>query len=210
MAESFALHVLPPRQRKTLKKLIADDLCAGFYLAGGTALALQLGHRRSIDFDLFSPEPFDAAKKVRDLDSSGAFELFHQDKDTVNGSLDGVRLSYFYYRYPLVQSLLVHEDLAIARKLDIAAMKVQAIAGRGSRKDFIDLYFLMKEYSLDKIMAAYSGKFGSRLANRYHAYKSLVYFADAEKEAMPCMLIRTSWPKVKKAIVAEVKKNAVL
>jgi hypothetical protein len=210
MAESFYLNVLPPRQKKTLKKLIADDLRAGFYLAGGTALALQLGHRRSIDFDLFSPDPFDAAKKVRDLDQSGKFELFHQDKDTVNGSLDGVRLSFFHYPYRLIQPFLAYETLPIARKLDIAAMKVQAIAGRGSRKDFIDLYFLLREHPLDKIMAAHSSKFGSRLANRYHVCKSLVYFADAEEEAMPRMLIPTSWPQVKKTIAAEVKKYAIL
>lgn len=191
-----------------LKKLVADDLCAGFYLAGGTALALQLGHRRSIDFDLFSSDPFDSAKKVRDLDQAGKFELFHQDKDTVNGSLDGVRLSFFYYKYRLLQPLLAYETLAIARKLDIAAMKVQAIAGRGSRKDFIDLYFLMKEYSLSKIMTAYSGKFGSRLANRYHVFKSLLYFNDAEEEAMPRMLVPVSWPQVKKTIQSEVKKIA--
>ena len=191
-----------------LKKLVADDLCAGFYLAGGTALALQLGHRRSIDFDLFSPDPFDSAAKVRELDQSGEFELFHQDKDTVNGALDGVRLSFFYYRYRLIQPLMAYETLAVARKLDIAAMKVQAIAGRGCRKDFIDLYFLMKEYSLDKIMASHSAKFGSKLANRYHAFKSLLYYVDAEKEAMPRMLIPVSWPQVKKTIQSEVKKIA--
>jgi len=208
MAESLYLNVLPPRQRKILEKLVAEDLCAGFYLAGGTALALQLGHRRSIDFDLFSPDPFDSAKKVRDLDQAGKFELFYQDKDTVNGSLDGVRVSFFYYQYRLLQPLSAYETLAVARKLDIAAMKVQAIAGRGSRKDFIDLYFLMKEYSLDKILAAYSGKFGTRLANRYHAFKSLLYFIDAEEEAMPRMLVPVSWPLVKKTIQSEVKKIA--
>lgn len=208
MAESLVPDVLPPRQRKTLTKLVADDLCAGFYLAGGTALALQLGHRRSVDFDFFAPDPFDSAIKVRDLDQAGKFELFHQDKDTVNGSLDGVRLSFFYYRYRLLQPLMAYETLAVARKLDIAAMKVQAIAGRGSRKDFIDLYFLMKEYSLEKIMASYSAKFGSRLANRYHALKSLVYFADAEKEAMPRMLVPVSWPQVRKTIQGEVKRLA--
>lgn len=191
-----------------LKKLVTEDLCAGFYLAGGTALALQLGHRRSIDFDLFSPDPFDSAQKVRDLDQAGRFELFHQDKDTVNASLDGVRLSFFHYRYRLIQPLMAYETLAVARKLDIAAMKVQAIAGRGSRKDFIDLYFLMKEYYLDKIMAAYSSKFGSRLANRYHAFKSLLYFIDAEKEVMPRMLVPVSWTQVKKTIQSEVKKIA--
>lgn len=210
MTESFFLKVLPPRQLTLLRRLAADDLCSGFYLAGGTALALQVGHRRSVDFDFFAPEPFDTAKKVRDLDGSGKFELFHLDKDTVNGSLNGVRLSYFYYRYPLIQPLLGYEGLAIARKLDIAAMKLQAIAGRGSRKDFIDLCFLLKEYSLDKILTAYSRKFGTRLANRYHVYKSLVYFVDAEEEAMPRMLIPTSWPQVKKTIIVEVKKYAVL
>ena len=210
MAEALFLKVLPPRQMALFRRLAADDLCSGFYLAGGTALALQVGHRRSIDFDFFSLEPFAMAKKVLELDGSGKFELFHQDKDTVNGSLDGVRLSFFNYRYSLVQPLLAQEGMAIARKLDIAAMKLQAIAGRGSRKDFIDLYFLLQEYSFDKIFTAYSRKFGTRLANRYHVYKSLVYFADAEEEAMPRMLIPISWPQVKKTIVAEVKKYAVL
>jgi len=96
----------------------------------------------------------------------------------------------------------------LPHQLDIAAMKVQAIAGRGSRKDFIDLYFLLREYPLDKIMAAHSSKFGSRLANRYHAFKSLLYFIDAEKEAMPRMLAPVSWPQVKKTVQSEVKKIA--
>lgn len=210
MAELFKLHSLPAKQRKTLEKLISEDLNSGFYLAGGTALALQLGHRRSVDFDFFAPDPFDSGAKVRELDQVGDFELFHQDKDTVNGSLDGVRLSFFHFPYRLLQPLLSFKSLAVARRLDISAMKVQAIAGRGSRKDFIDLYFLLKEYSLEKIMAAHSAKFGSKLANRYHAFKSLVYFADAENEPMPRMLIPVSWPQVKKTIEREVKKIADL
>ena len=208
MAEPFDLSVLPPRQRKMLEKLIAEELNSGFYLAGGTALALQLGHRRSVDFDFFAPDPFDSAAKVRELEHAGKFELFHQDKNTVNSTLDGIRLSFFQYSYRLLQPLMSYKTLAVARKLDIAAMKVQAIAGRGSRKDFIDLYFLLKEYSLEKIMAAHSAKFGSKLANRYHAFKSLLYHVDAEKEPMPRMLIPVSWPQVKKTIQKEVKRIA--
>ena len=208
MAEHFDLSVLPPRQRKMIDKLIAEELHSGFYLAGGTALALQLAHRRSVDFDFFAPDSFDSAVKVRELDHAGKFELSHLDKNTVNGSLDGIRLSFFQYSYRLLQPLMSYKTLAVARKLDIAAMKVQAVAGRGSRKDFIDLYFLLKEYSLEKILDAHSDKFGSRLANRYHALKSLVYFADAENEPLPRMLLPVSWLEVKRTIQGEVKKIA--
>lgn len=210
MAETLFFNVLPTEQLAAFHRLATKDLCAGFFLGGGTGLALQIGHRRSVDFDFFSPDPFDTVKMVRRLDAIGTFELFHQDKDTINGSLDGVKLSFFHYRYPLVRPCLAYDSIAIASKLDIAAMKLEAIAGRGGKKDFVDLYFLLKEFSFGEIFAAYAEKFGTRIANRYHVFKSLVYFADAEEEAMPEMLKKASWPQIKKTIVAAVKKSAIL
>jgi len=210
MAESLFFDVLPAEQMAVFRRLAAGDLCSNFYLAGGTALALQIGHRRSVDFDFFSPAPLDTVKMVRRLDLVGAFELFHQDKDTVNGALDGVRLSFFHYRYPPVRPCFTYESIAIANKLDIAAMKLEAIAGRGGKKDFVDLFFLLKEFAFGDIFAAYAEKFGTKIANRYHVFKSLVYFADAEEEMMPEMLKKVSWPEIKKTIAAAVKKNAIL
>lgn len=210
MAETLFFNVLPAEQLTVFYRLAAKDLCTSFYLAGGTGLALQIGHRRSVDFDFFSPDPFDTVKMVRRLDAIGMFELFHQDKDTVNGSLDGVKLSFFHYRYPLVRRCLAYDSIAIAGKLDIAAMKLEAIAGRGGKKDFVDLYFLLKEFSFGEVFAAYAEKFGTRIANRYHVFKSLVYFADAEEEAMPEMLKKASWAQIKKTIIATVKKNTIL
>jgi hypothetical protein len=204
MDNNLHLEVLPEDQRLLLQKLAKEDWLGDFYLAGGTALALQIGHRESIDFDFFSKKEFGHQEIIQKLERIGSFELFQGDEGTINGRLSEIRISFFYYKYKIVEDPIVYEKLNIANKLDIALMKLEAISGRGSRKDFIDLYFLLREFSLERLYSDYPLKYGQGLDNKYHLLKSLAYFEDAEKEPMPKMLISIDWEKIKSAILKEV------
>jgi Nucleotidyl transferase AbiEii toxin, Type IV TA system len=197
---------LPEPQKLLWDKLAQRPWPQPFYLAGGTALALHLGHRQSVDFDFFLPEEMNTHEIIENLRTLGTFELFHQSHHTLHGLLEQVRISFFTYQYPLLEELHPYLNLAIADLLDIALMKLEAIAGRGNKKDFIDLYFLLPYFSLTELFAQYPLKYGKPLNNHYHLLKSLVYFKDAELQPMPVMLVNLSWERVKQCIIAEVKK----
>jgi hypothetical protein len=132
-------------------------------------------------------------------------ELFSEDKDTINAAVDNIRLSFFYYNTPLLDKFLKYKNISIAALLDIALMKLAAISGRGSKKDFIDLYFILSHFTLADLLENYQKKFGREYTNRYHLLKSLVYFEDAEDQPLPVMINPISWAEVKQHIVDQVK-----
>lgn len=206
---SIKLHteIFPKQQQLLFDTLSEQDWIRPFYLAGGTALALQIGHRRSIDFDFFTEEDFDTARVVQHLRKIGKFELFDRSEDTLNGTVNDVQVSFFSYEYPLLDGLHRHMKLLIADMLDIALMKLEAISGRGSKKDFIDLFFLFKHFSISLLLLEYPRKYGIEISNHYHLLKSLVYFEDAENQPMPTMLQNVLWEDIKKKIVLEVSKT---
>lgn len=198
--------ILPEQQRILFDILSKQRWIAPFYLAGGTALALQIAHRQSVDFDFFTEDDFnnrDITEKLREL---GEFRLFNEARNTINGLLNDVRISFFKYRYPLLNSPFRHENMSVAEMRDIALMKLEAISGRGSKKDFIDLYFLLCSFSLSELFEKYPLKYGIEISNHYHLLKSLAYFEDAEHEPMPRMFDNISWEQVKSHIAKEVKK----
>jgi len=199
--------IFPKQQELLFDTLSEQDWMRPFYLAGGTALALQIGHRRSIDFDFFTEGDFDTARVVQHLRKIGKFELFDRSEDTLNGTVNDVQISFFSYEYPLLDGLHRHMKLLIADMLDIALMKFEAISGRGSKKDFIDLFFLLEHFSISWLLLRYPRKYGIEISNHYHLLKSLVYFEDAENQPMPTMLQNVSWEDVKKKIVFEVSKT---
>src|SRR3990167_8536501 len=125
-----------------LEKLV--DVARPFYLAGGTALALQFGHRISVDLDFFIPELFDVKKLINDLSKVGNLEIEDESDITFNGSLDGVKISFFKYNYPLLFETKDFKGVKLADERDIGAMKIEAISNRGSKKDFVDMYVLSK------------------------------------------------------------------
>ena len=196
------MNVLPELQFTLFKDLSAHSFIHDFYLAGGTCLALQIGHRRSIDFDFFTPNDFNTSIIVNKLNSIGSYERSSEDRNTINGSLNGMRISFFGYNFKLIDDVRILSGIKLAGLKDIAAMKLEAIAGRGSRKDFIDMFFLLKKYSLEEIFSFHTEKYGIGLSNQYHHLKSLVYFEDAETEAMPVMLQPLNWDNVKNHIIA--------
>ena len=190
---------------KVVRSLDRNGLLDGWILAGGTGLALQFGHRYSEDLDLFSPETFDVAHLLVNLSGLGAVEVQSRSDDTLHVSLDGVRLSYLRSQAPFLFPGAPYRGLAIADPRDIAVMKVVAIGGRGSRKDFIDLYFYLRGADgLAGVLAMLKQRFSGIDYNEYHLLKSLVYFDDAESEPPPRMIEKVPWSTIKETIVAAV------
>jgi hypothetical protein len=170
-----------------------------FYLGGGTALALQIGHRISGDFDFFSPDDFSESALAERLSALGTFQLEQKAERTLVGILDGVKLSFLGYRYPLLKPLTEVSGVGMAAVADVVCMKLDAIASRGTKRDFIDVYFVAKEvFPLPAIMDLFRKKYVSVNYNLIHVRKSLTYFEDAEDEPMPRMLKLVDWNEVKR------------
>jgi predicted nucleotidyltransferase component of viral defense system len=206
MNDKLRLDILPEGQLQLFESLSSRSFIHDFYLAGGTCLALEIGHRRSVDFDFFIPDDFDTSSIIDELRKIGKYQRDNEEKNTINGSLDDVRISFFGYKYKVIDDFRIFNKIRLAGTKDIAAMKLEAIAGRGSKKDFIDMFFLLKQFTLEEIFSFHTCKYGIGLGNQYHHLKSLVYFADAEKEAMPLMIEKLEWDYVKKQILAYVRR----
>jgi len=188
------------QQRSLLPRLAPLARQHGFYLAGGTALALQIGHRRSVDFDWFREDPIDDPLRLA-ADLRGPdfrLQTDRVERGTLHGRASGVRVSFLEYRYPLVRPLREIEGLRLAALEDIAAMKLAAVAQRGSKKDFVDVFALGRHFGLGDMLAFYREKFG--VEDVGHVLVALAYFDDADRERMPLLLQRKSWPDVKATI----------
>ncbi len=183
--------------RNNLAVLSRLDFVRRYFLAGGTACALHLGHRLSFDLDFFSERPVEPRIIVANLKDLGELEVFQNDEGTFNGSFNGVKLSFFIYPYPLLFPFHDYEEVKLADIKDIACMKLDAIGRRGTKRDFIDLYFICKKYNLDYLLELYEQKFAKYNVPVWHAVKSLSYFADAEKNDLPEMLEPVNWAQVK-------------
>ncbi|OGK13363.1 hypothetical protein A2859_00865 [Candidatus Roizmanbacteria bacterium RIFCSPHIGHO2_01_FULL_37_16b] len=170
----------------------------GTYLAGGSALALHFGHRISIDFDFFTPLSFSEKKLAKTLGEIGTFKKSDISKDTLLGLFQNTRFSIFRYDYPLLFPITLFENLNIAHPKDIAAMKLAAIMDRGTKKDFVDLFFLIKKgVALEQSLKYYDKKYQALANNIYSLIISLSYFVDAEDTNMPKMIEKISWEEVK-------------
>lgn len=157
-----------------LKELMLDEKLNGFFLAGGTALSLLIGHRISIDIDLFSQFPFDENALSTHLESYERFQLNYIHSNTIKGQMKDVQVDIITHAYPLIKNVLKIEDVRLADIEDIAAMKLNAIIGNGTRiKDFIDIAFISSFLSLQQMTDAYETKYASR--NPVMVLKSLMY-----------------------------------
>ncbi|MDP3792951.1 MAG: nucleotidyl transferase AbiEii/AbiGii toxin family protein [bacterium] len=189
---------LSENTRIVLEKIV--PIVKPFYLAGGTALALLLGHRISVDLDFFSKDTFSVSSLVLKLNALGNLKIEDQSETTFNGSLDEVKISFFYYPYPLLFPTKEYNGVALADERDIGAMKVQAISGRGSKKDFVDLFVLLKKYSLQELFGFFNKKYEKFNYNQLHILKSLSYFYDADTNPEPVYVHPISWTEVKKNV----------
>lgn len=193
-----------PDTLRSLKKLGGGKVLGQAYLAGGTALALHIGHRVSYDMDFFTQEVFEEEVMLSKLNSLGEFVKDQVSWRTVLGTLAKVKFSIFYYEYPLVDETMEFEGLRIATPKDISAMKLLAISDRGARRDFVDLYFMREMFPLEQVFEWYDLKFGNLEERRYHLLRGLSYFEDAEQQDMPIMFKPVDWVSVKKYFEAEV------
>lgn len=193
--------VLSRRQLSALRELAPFLRESPFYLAGGTALALQLGHRRSVDFDWFSAHPIDDPLRLAsEIGAAGArIAVARTEKGTLHGTVGRVRVSFLEYRYALLRPPLKSgAGLCLASLEDIACMKLAAVAQRGSKKDFVDLYALGQHLSLPEMLRLYKRKYS--VSDPGHLLFALSFFDDAEAERMPTMLRACSWAVVKRTI----------
>ena len=192
------LETIPPEALVLLKNIQALPTFRETRLVGGAALALHFGHRTSIDLDLFGAweahTPLELALaecgRVEKLGGDGkSFQFF---------SVNGVKIDCVAYPYKWLAPPVVSDGVRLAAVSDIAAMKIAAVTNRGTRKDFVDVYFLLKLYTLEQLIDWYMQKYPD--GNAYLTMRSLVYFADAEQEVMPKMLVPVEWENVKSTI----------
>ena len=200
---------IAPSTLSLLKRLQALDHLAETRLVGGTALALQLGHRISVDLDIFGK--WDYAEGLTEIFS--AVGDVEKESGTPNGKMsffyiDGVKVDCVAYdMYKWLESPVVEDGVRLAGIKDIAAMKVNAITNRGTLKDFVDMARLLDDYSISDIFGWYREKYP--LANPALALRSLSYFADAETMPMPKMLIQFDWEAAKDRIRSAVRSLAM-
>jgi predicted nucleotidyltransferase component of viral defense system len=195
------------KTRKVIEKLGERfPMIDNIYLAGGTGLALQIGHRKSYDLDFFTNKEFEVNEVIDFLKDNFDTQLEMSDKKTIKAEIDGVRFSLFYYDYPLLSRFEKFGEINLASIKDIAAMELFAITNRGAKRDFIDIYFISKMEGLEKLLECYEKKYKKVKPNIYNVLKGLVYFDDAEDEPMPRMIKSVSWDKVKEYFRDEVKK----
>ncbi len=198
------LQTIFPDTLELLKKLSLQPEMQGLRLVGGTSLALQYGHRQSVDLDFFGNLETPQDTIISMLESMGPCLLRNRTKNILQLVVNGVMVDIVdYSRYSWIDEAVCEEGLTLASPKDIAAMKINAIEGRGSRKDFIDIYLLLQHYSLEELLHYYSQKYPNYSV--FRALLSLTYFDDAENEAMPKMFIDTTWNEMKSHIFSVVK-----
>ncbi len=191
--------ILTDRQTKVLDAVAPIARARGFYLGGGTAVALRFGHRRSEDFDWFIdslPEPKKVAEDLRVAEI--ALEAVEFAPGSLNCRASGVKVSFLQYPYPLLAEANDWSDkgVLISSVRDLAAMKLLAIAHRGSRKDFVDVHELLRQgLALSDMLADFRQKFS---ADSMTVLRGLVYFDDAEREPTPEMLTEFDWSASKR------------
>lgn len=188
-----------------LKALQSFDLLKELRLVGGTSLALQKGHRISVDIDLFG------MVDMQELEFSGLLNQFEKRIEIQKSrnihiyAINDVKVDIVNYPYHWIQEPVIYGNLKLAGLKDIAAMKLSAISGRGSKKDFVDIHLLLKEFSLSQLISFYESKYPE--ANSYLVIKSLSYFADADMDENPNMLIPWEWELIKHDIRNILKKH---
>lgn len=189
--------ILPEKTIRTIEKLSIH--INHFYLAGGTGLSLQLGHRQSLDLDFFSLKIFNVDKL---LDEIAPDKIFFVEKGTVHCEIENIKFSFLSYKQPLIYPLILWRKLNLADWKDIIAEKFKAISQRGTKKDFYDLYAVLKlKISIEEVCRIFKDRFTLSGINFYHVLRSLVFFEDADDEPFPVLMSKNAdweWEQVKK------------
>jgi predicted nucleotidyltransferase component of viral defense system len=200
------LRAIEPRTLELLKSVLQVPLLSNIFLVGGTALALQIGHRISVDLDLFSNHPFDAPQLLDALKENYQVQPLTVTNTIFIAVVEAIKVDCVHFKYPLSFPLIIEEGVRMADLRDIAPMKLDAVTKRGSKKDFYDMYYLFERYTPNEILAWYNTMFGH--STSFHVVRSLTYFEDAEQTETPVFFDKkVTWPMVKKRMVEVVKAN---
>lgn len=207
MIDIFFAKTLPQQTAKLVDKFQNEPpfFLKDFYLSGGTALSLQIGHRESEDLDFFTSEKFNPETLQQSLLKYGSLDQTEISTGTLNTFINGTKLQFLEYPYKLIKPTVNYGSIFLSSVEDIACTKLQTIGMRGSKKDFIDLYFLLDRYSLTELFLLMDKKYQLINYNKTHIMKSLIYFEDANDQPMPRMHNPVSWDQVKEGVVNAVK-----
>jgi len=194
----FVKKAVPDDVLQLLRKVMLDPVFDRFYLVGGTALALQIGHRISIDIGLFNGESFDTVQISEHLCNAYKGQDIEVERNTVRATIDNVKIDLMTHQYPLLEPINEIDTIRMANLKDIAAMKINAIANRGSKKDFWDFATLIDFFTAEDMLLFFQAKYAN--ANVWHAEKSLSYFDDAEADPDPNDIKGRTWEEIKLSI----------
>lgn len=198
------LQTVTPDTLELLKTIASKSEIKGFRLVGGTALALQYGHRQSVDLDFFGSPLTSQEDTIDMLSSLGSITILNRTDKILQVVIRGIKVDVIdYSRYGWIDTPVVDDGIVLASPRDIAAMKINAVEGRGSRKVFVDIYMLLQHYTLSELLDFYSMKYPNY--SIFRALLSLTYFDDAETQAMPKMFIPQTWEEIKAYISDKVK-----
>lgn len=197
----FFEQAITPSCHQALNDLGRHRFIEDFYLAGGTALALQIGHRISTDLDWFSTTrtllaPEREAVRVA-LQTSGSFEVVSEQDGMLFARLFGADVSFIHQHHPLLEPTVSYQGVPLASPTDVGLMKLAAVNSRGTRRDFIDLYCLREIVALDHLFEWVAVKYADRPNFLAVAVRALAYFEDAEQQPMPRMLMPVDWADVR-------------
>jgi predicted nucleotidyltransferase component of viral defense system len=187
---------------KTISEI--PSIIEKFYLAGGTALSLYLGHRRSEDLDLFAENRFALEPYIHTISSLNG-QILMAEEGSIHSIVNDVKLSLLYYPYPSIKPFVEFSGMKVASVDDIICMKIVAVSQRAEKKDFFDIYEAAKIYELSQIRKMFHEKYKKREKNCYHILKSIFYFNDAEESPDPISLNGTRWDDVKKYLLSRQK-----
>ena len=188
-----------------LEQLMALEELKNFYLVGETALALQIGHRKSMDIDLFYHDHFDSSLVADSLNDAFEVSSIEVSKNLVRCFINNIKIDILSHRYPLVDAIISSNNIRFASLQDIAAMKLNAITNRGMKKDFWDIGTLLGIFSLKDMLMFYQIKYPT--SSLWQVEKSLCWFEDAENELTEIIDLKgTHWQTIKQSILSETKK----
>lgn len=193
---------LPSETKKALGFLSGQDWLenSDWYLAGGTALSLQAGNRRSYDLDFFTKnQDFNEDNLLAHFENCQDWRTEIKEKNTIYGELNGAKVSFIAYPFFIPDlEMNSHGSIKVLSPIDIAVMKIITISQRGKKKDFFDLFWCAKNIeSLDNLIKKLKTQYPSVAHDYHHILKSLVYFVDAEDDPGPEIFFEASWEEVK-------------
>ena len=188
---------------QTLRDLHNVPALTSFYLAGGTGLALRLGHRRSVDLNFIIGEDFNEDSMLQKVQHLEGFALVAKEPGTIYANIRKTKVSFITYSYPILFPFQAFLGVNVADSSDIGCMKISAIASRGTKCDFVDLYCLAEEQGLKELLGWFTRKFSQTNYRMPHILKSLCYFEEAEQDPIPHMLMSLSWEEVKQFFARE-------